>query len=353
MKKVHLLIVFLLLFKFAMPQSSVVDFIKAGKDDASTLFKSYLNPYALALGDGLNTGWYYSAESHKLMGFDFSLSFSAIKVPDADKTFDIDALGLTNLTVSGSNSIAPTVAGANSPGPSLEVHDDNGNTLASFNSPGGVNLDVVPVPMAQLSFGLLPHTDIILRYVPKLEFNNDDDKVKVGLFGIGAKHSFKEWLPFLKRLPFDAAVFAGYSKITAESGLTFGPTDYGANNNVSVTFTPGDDQRLEIETKTLKYGLIVSKKLGILTVFGAIGNSSSKSSIDLLGKYPVVTALSNGDLTITNEDALYDPINIDFDSSNVSLDAGLRLKLAFFSLFASVTKAEYTSFNAGLGLGFR
>ena len=37
----------------------------------------------------------------------------------------------------------------------------------------------------------------------------------------------------------------------------------------------------------------------------------------------------------------------------VGVDAGFRLKLAFFSLFGSVAKTDYVSYNAGLSFGFR
>jgi len=35
------------------------------------------------------------------------------------------------------------------------------------------------------------------------------------------------------------------------------------------------------------------------------------------------------------------------------MDAGLRLKIMFLSVFASINKAEYTSYNAGISLGMR
>ena len=73
----------------------------------------------------------------------------------------------------------------------------------------------------------------------------------------------------------------------------------------------------------------------------------------MLGKYPVITTVSGGGVAITNEDALVDPIALTFKSSNVSMDAGIRLKLAFFSLFGSVNKAQYTSYNAGISFGMR
>lgn len=173
------------------------------------LMKAYLNPFALALGDGLNNSWYYTAETHDRLGFDLSLSVSAIKITGSAKTFDISQISLSDAELDPAYGlIAPTVAGEDVEGPKLNLWNPNspGDTIGSFRSPPGLGMDVVPVPVAQLGIGLFPHTDILLRYVPKLHFNQEGDSeenVRVGLFGIGAKHSFKDWIPGIKHLPFD------------------------------------------------------------------------------------------------------------------------------------------------------
>lgn len=354
MKKGLLLVCLSLFSLMAFSQKDVVEFLKGGKADANKLFQAYLEPYAFALGDGLNNGWYNSAKTHHLFGFDLTVSVSAIQIPDESKTFDISKLGLTNMKVeSVSNSIAPTVAGSDAPGPRIVVNDSKGNAMVEFNSPNGTGLDMVPVPMAQVGFGLLPHTDLIGRYVPEMKYDNDGDEMKVGFWGLGAKHNFMEWIPVLKVLPFDASLFGSYSEVNAQSALSFTATDYGSDPNIHVTFTPSADQLLKVKTKTTKFGLVVSKKFSILTVFGGIGQSTSKSNVDLIGTYPVVTTAQGGGYEITNEDALIDPVALSFETSNISLDAGVRLKLAFFSLFGSINHSEYTSYNAGLSLGFR
>lgn len=352
MKKILIVLTLFVAVQQVVAQSDVVQFIKAGAADANKLFQPYLEPYAFALGEGLNNGWYNSAETHKWLGFDLSVSASAIQIPNSAKTFDLSELQFSRLSVVGTNTIAPTIAGADQEGPSLLVTDDQGHELASFKSPAGINLDIVPVPMVQLTFGALPHTDLSLRYVPKVKFTIDEDKANIGMIGAGLKHNFLKSISALKDLPLDAAVFVGYAKIDAETGVTFTPQDYGSGIT-SVTFTNTDDQMLKISTSSVKYGLVLSKKMGVLTVFGSVMQTTSKSTVDLLGKFPVVTALTNGDLVITDEDALIDPINLDFENSTIAFDAGLRLKLAFFSIYGSVTKAEYTSFNAGISLGFR
>lgn len=353
MKRLFLLLFLSIQFLFSNAQTDVVEFLKAGKADANKFFQAYLDPYALALGDGLNNGWYNSAETHKLFGFDLSVSLSGIQIPQSATTFNISALGLTNTTVESGGNIAPTVAGIDQPGPKLVIKDNEGNSLISFNSPNGAGLDIVPVPMAQFGFGLLPHTDVIGRFVPEMTYSNAGDNMKIGFWGIGAKHNFTKWFPALKDLPFDASIFGSYSEVKAQSALSFTPQDYGASPDISVTFVNGNDQFLKVRTRTSKIGLVVSKRLGFITLFGGVGQSTSESTIDLVGKYPVITKASGPGFEITEENALVDPIALYFTSNKISMDAGLKIKLALFSIFGSLNKSQYTSYNVGVSLGVR
>ncbi|HLN72944.1 MAG TPA: DUF6588 family protein [Prolixibacteraceae bacterium] len=351
MKKVSFMLCLILTGLVGFSQTNVVEFMKGGKADANKLFQAYLEPYAFALGDGLNNGWYSTADTHHLFGFDLTVGVSAIQIPDGSKTFDINKLGLANMEVKSGSSVAPTVGGTDTPGPKITVYDNQRRPMVEFNSPQGTGLDIVPVPMLQVGFGLLPHTDIMVRYVPELKYNNNGDDMKIGLWGIGGKHNFLKSIPFLKHLPIDASVFASYSEVNGQSDLSFTSADYSSNPNIRIEPVNTAGQSLELKTKTSKYGLIVSKKVAILTVFGAIGNSTSKSNVNLLGTYPVVATTSAGGYEITQAGALKDPIALDFQTSNVSMEAGLRIKLAVLSLFGSVSKSQYTSYTAGLSLG--
>lgn len=353
MKKLLVLIFLIGVVKMTSAQSDVIEYLKAGTEDAATLIQPYLNPFATGLGDGLNNGWYYTAETHKQLGFDFSVSVSAVKVPGSAKTYDLSEMSFQNIRLADpADAIAPTIAGDEISGPQFYLLDPNNpnETIGSFNSPQGLELDIIPVPVAQLGIGLLPHTDVLVRYVPKLKFNqgdNDEDETQVGLFGLGVKHSFKDWIPAIKHLPFDAAIFASFSNISATSDIDFSPDDYGVNDP---SYVQDENQQLDIETNTVKFGLIVSKKVAFITFFGGIGNSQSKSDVSLTGRYPIVSDYANGEIVFDDE---VNPIKLKFDSSNISLDAGLRLKMAFFNIFASINKAEYTSLNAGVSLSVR
>jgi hypothetical protein len=355
MKKISLLMCLSLFSLMTFSQTRVVEFLKGGQKDANKIFQAYLEPYAFALGDGLNNGWYSTAKTHSLFGFDLTVGVSAIQIPDGSKTFDINKLGLTRMKVESGSSITPTVGGDKAAGPLITVYEDDAHTqeVIQFNSPQGTGLDLVPVPFLQVGFGLLPHTDVIGRYVPEMKYDNDGDEMKIGFWGIGGKHNFMEWIPGLKALPFDASIFASYSEVNGQSALSFTPTDYNSNPNIDIRFVNKDDQLLKLKTKTSKFGLVVSKKFTILTVFGSIGQSTSKSNVDLLGTYPMVATAEGGGLEITEEGALKDPVALSFDTSNLSMELGARVNLAIIGLYASVSKSEYTSYNLGLSIGMR
>ena len=351
MKNLILLVCIGLIGQIGYTQTSVIEFLKVGKADAGKLSQAYLQPYAFALGDGLNNGWYNTAVTHKMFGFDFSVSLSGIQIPGKDKTFDINALHLATVTAGSGGNISPTIAGSKDPGPSLNINDNQGNKIASFNTPGGTALDMIPVPMAQLSFGLLPHTDIIGRFIPEMKYNNSGDEMKLGFWGLGVKHNFMEWIPVLKELPFDASVFASISEVNAQSTLS---SNSGIGSDIIyLSFLNDNNQMLKIKTKSTKYGLIVSKKLGPLTFFGGIGHSGNESTVDVIGTYTINTKVQIQGVDQTLKYDLVDPVALLFKSNKVSMDAGLRLKLVFFSVFASINKAEYTSYNAGISLGVR
>ena len=361
MKKIFLVALIAMAgFKFSKAQSDVADMLRFGLHDANLLIEAYSEPYAKGLGVAMNNSWYYTAETHKLWGFDLAFSVSAFKVPDSDKTFDVNGLGLQHVYARDGQNIASTAAGS---GEGVSLYSDveiNGETttVPYFSTPKGSDVDVVPVPIIQATFGLLPNTDVILRYVPKVEFEIDDEDAEAGLWGLGFKHNIRESLPVIKHLPMDIALFGAYSNISGESEIDFDYTVYGVPNPAGYVQDP--NQKGKFATKNMKYGVIVSKKIAVVTFFGSVTGNSSKTTFDILGKYPVPDPAKLG-TNITNLDDLLvnamteeeDPISLKYKDNYIGIDAGFRLKLAFFSLFGSISKANYVSYNGGISFGIR
>jgi hypothetical protein len=301
-------------------QEDVVDFLSGSLKDANKLSKAYLEPFGKSLGMSLNSGWYNSANPHGLLGFDITFTMPITIPVSSDKTFNINDLNLEYWEVkTGSSSTTPTVVGGKS---SSTVLTDKLSGTAELNVPGGANLQFIPAPIIQVAKGLPFNTEIVGRYFPKVNISGVGN---FGLWGIGIKNEFKEYIPFFKRLPFSMSVFVGYTQFTS-------------------TFDINKAQKQKLEFKSSGYTarLLVSKSIPVLTVYGGLGYNHSKTDISVLGTY------NTADLG-----TLTDPISLNFANNGFAANLGLRLKLAILAFHFDYSLGEYGIFNAGVGINFR
>jgi hypothetical protein len=301
-------------------QEDVVDFLSGSLYDANKLSKAYLEPFGKSLGMSLNSGWYNSANPHGLLGFDITFTMPITIPVSSDKTFNINDLNLEYWEVkTGSSSTTPTVVGGKS---SSTVLTDKLSGTAELNVPGGANLQFIPAPIIQVAKGLPFNTEIVGRYFPKVNISGVGN---FGLWGIGIKNEFKEYIPFFKRLPFSMSVFVGYTQFTS-------------------TFDINKAQKQKLEFKSSGYTarLLVSKSIPVLTVYGGLGYNHSKTDISVLGTY------NTADLG-----TLTDPISLNFANNGFAANLGLRLKLAILAFHFDYSLGEYGIFNAGVGINFR
>ncbi|QKG79973.1 DUF6588 family protein [Tenuifilum thalassicum] len=301
-------------------QEDVVDFLSGSLNDANKLSKAYLEPFGKSLGMSLNSGWYNSANPHGLLGFDITFTMPITIPVSSDKTFNINDLNLEYWEVkTGSSSTTPTVVGGKS---SSTVLTDKLSGTAELNVPGGANLQFIPAPIIQVAKGLPFNTEIVGRYFPKVNISGVGN---FGLWGIGIKNEFKEYIPFFKRLPFSMSVFVGYTQFTS-------------------TFDINKAQKQKLEFKSSGYTarLLVSKSIPVLTVYGGLGYNHSKTDISVLGTY------NTADLG-----TLTDPISLNFANNGFAANLGLRLKLAILAFHFDYSLGEYGIFNAGVGINFR
>lgn len=336
-------------------QSNVSGLIKSGPEDAQKLAQSYLNPLFKGLGIGLNSGWNYTANTKNTGRFEFRLSGTMAFVPDADKSFDVTKIGLSNsLRLKSGNPSAPTVSGAKTAGPEMEVLDDNGNPIETFTLPKGANLSFVPAAQLQGTIGLPRGIDLTIRGMPQV--NMGDDAGKLSMIGGGIK---VELLPMLtgktasKILPFDLAVAFGYTQLNYELNLDVQPPAG------SVPETPAEEQdfstqMIDARLSAINTELIFSKKLAVFTPFISVGYNSSNTDAKLKGNYPIVTDADvvAGNTLVKYYTTFTDPVKIDKkDISGFRSNIGFQLNLAVFRLFAAYSLGEYNAVNAGIGLG--
>jgi hypothetical protein len=357
------LVCFTWLMVYQTSQAQIKDvgtMISGSTQDAEKLFSAYLKPFSKAFGADLNGGWYNTAKTHKLGGFDLTFSVSAAIVPSADKTFNVKDLNLQGNPVITGNS-APTVAGARSTGPQLEYQKLVGSTnytYAKFNTPKGTGVGIIPAPMLQLGIGLIKETDVTIRYVPNL---NVGDFGGLGMWGIGLKHSIKQWIPGIKHAPFfHLSFFGGYTQLKTKANLSLSPdfyvTNLGATKGTLIKDYSGQQMQMNINGFTAN--ILASFDLPVVTFYGGVGFSSTSSTLKLKGTYPLASVNSNGQLVVEDSNAISDPISLSMKSSDGSttkprLNAGIKFKFAIITLHFDYTYANYSVATAGLGISFR
>ncbi len=351
MKKTKLLLSGILLLLIAFNNSygqinNIGQFLAGGIDDGSKLMQAYIKPFTNAYGYNMTAGWYNTAKVHSLLGFDLTFTFDVAIVPTADKTFELSSLNLS----SNSNGTAPTIAGQNTPGPIVTYN--SGPKTVSYNTPNGINLGYWPAPMVQLGIGLIKGTEIIGRYLPELKLGSEGS---IGLWGIGLKHSIKQWIPAIDHIPFlNVAVMVGYSQLHTVDNISVTP------NSIGVIDSTGNNafqnQKLDLTIKSLTANAIASVDIPILTVYLGLGFSSTSAVLKTLGNYPIpnINHFNGSNIYITDQDIVSEPINKTMKAGiKARLNGGIKIKMGVITLHFDYTKADYSIVTAGLGVSFR
>jgi len=348
----------LIISSVSFSQFDNVDFLRGGPDDGVKFIKAYISPWTNAFGAGLNGGWYNTAKPHKLGGFDITISFNVGIVPSSAATFEVTKIGLTNLkppTGSGPF-MASTIAGPNNSGPLMTYKDNaTGVTLASFNTPPGTDWKYIPVPTLQIGLGLPFGTEVKARFIPKISIADGD----ISLWGVGLVHSLVQYLPGNKLLPFDVSLFGGYTKLQGNIPLSLKP-DASIPNIINAS-TSFNNQNLNISVEALNINVIASLNLPVVTLYGGLGYSKTKTGMELTGNFPtpvlVTPALPALPFAQYNDSGVKkgtDFKNMDIENfSGLRANIGLRIKLAVITIHADYTKAQYNVLSAGLGISFR
>ncbi len=370
MKKTYIILVASVLLS-SMPlraQLPSLDFIYGYTNDARLLLENYLRPYANIMGANLNAGWYNTAEPHKFGGFDITATVSVAFAPTSALTYDLAGLTGLNATVEGPTTIAPTVAGTMDARPELVYkgivnNPSTGMTetfeLVRVQHPDGARLrdgralDFLPLPMAQASIGLFKGTDLTLRFVPEVRVA---DYGRIGLFGIGGRHSISQWIPVINKLKFiNIAVQGGYTKVATLAQLNMQPiAEVPAPESHN-----WDDQFIHMDISGWTVNLIASQSIPLITVYEGIGYSSSLVDFAVTGHYPINTIITEegDDFGKTTYSIVQDPIpegSMQIENfKNLRLNAGVRVKLALLTLHYDFTRTLYSTHTVGVGISFR
>jgi hypothetical protein len=316
----------------------------------------YTAPILSRWGNDLNSGIYYSADLHGVLGFDIGVSLAISKFTEADKTYLLalpttmtvktSDLGLTGypsgttitLSSSGTNPNYPASVLANTAAGNKEEVNiktlggtgiiKNGNTVQGtvtipahvilLSLPGGYDLGSaglsgVPLVAPQLALGLPFGLEVIGRWIPPVK----TDQGKYSNMGFGIRYDIDQWIPFC---PVDIAIHFMTQKMTFKS-----------NNDQDI-----------LTGKATAYGMEVSKQLFILTLYSGFQLESSSLTLNDYTGYDFETGQS---IFIQG---------FDINGNNKSrVTVGARLLLLFINLHADYSFSANDVLTLGAGITIR
>lgn len=190
-------------FLAAAPSRAALEENLTGLGD--TQVQGYLGPLVRGLSTSVNTGIFRSARI-PVSGFGLTVDLRAayISFGDDDRSYTADTPGYESVD-------APTVVG------DTEAVTAEHESIPGlhFHYPGGFDMANFGVAVPQLTIGNAAGTRAIVRYVPTIDFS-DDDIGKFEMFGVGGQHSISQYLP---AFPFDVAVGAMYQNFKLGDSL--------------------------------------------------------------------------------------------------------------------------------------
>jgi len=349
-------------------QNDISNIFKAGVVDLNKVAEGYLKPAGNSFSSGLGAGWYNTAAVHKPWGFDLTIGIGVVSAPQSDQTFSLS--GLTNLqpAITGTTS-APTFTGKGD-GVELNLMQPEflstgqrnpyyGQKIVSFFTPSAVS-QYVPTASIQFTIGVPFINDVSFRFVPKISVSG----FETSLWGIGIKHDFKQWIPVVKDLPFDAAIVLAYSKFDMKYAF---PTSYQVtpdklvSNGVETIPDPDastndyTSQGMKVSASAKTANLVFSKKIAFITPYAGFGITSTSFDLSMVGNYPTLVgdpqpSGSTYKMQIKN---VTNPVNLNPSEVMTNATLGLRLKLAVITLHAQYAFQKYPVASAGFGISFR
>lgn len=304
-------------------QKNIIDVLNGGLHDANLIANEYLRPYGEMLGVNLNSGWYNSAKVHKIGGFDLTITGSYSTAPSSKGSFDVSNLPLKQLVAMDGATTAPTMAGSKDQSIAFAYKDAPNQEVVELSGSG---LDYFVSPMLQAAVGLPFHTEIMGRFAPRVNYG---DFGQTYMWGLGLKHSLKDYIPFVKRVPFlQMSVLGAYTHFEGSLGVSDAQLGSGKLESMANAYTGR---------------LLIGANFPIVCFYSGIGYGNTKSNFDLVGEFNV-----EGET-----DPVSNPIALDYSTGNFDFNVGMRVRLAIFSIHADYSVGDYSVITAGVGINFR
>ena len=353
---------------FVIAQNDISNIFKAGVADLNTIAEGYLKPAGNSFSSGLGAGWYNTAAVHKPWGFDLTIGVGVVSAPQSDQSFSLS--GLTNLkpTIAGTTS-APTFTGKGD-GVELNLMQPEylstgqknpyyGQKIVSFTTPSAVS-QYVPTASIQFTIGIPYINDVSFRFVPKVSVNG----FETSLWGIGIKHDFKQWIPVIKDLPFDAAIVLAFSKFDLKYAF---PASYqitpdklvgsGVETIPDPNTTPDEytTQGMKVSATSQTANLVFSKKIAFITPYAGFGMTNTSFDLSMIGNYPTLVGdpVKSGNTYKMQIKNVTEPVKVNSNQVITNATLGLRFKLSVITLHAQYAFQKYPVASAGFGVSLR
>jgi hypothetical protein len=290
--------------------------------------KLYIGPLSTGLAAALNSGFYHTAEVHGVLGFDTGFRVMGSFVPDdldafqpvLPDTITLDGRFFTDpYGPAGISRLSPTVTGVGDGIVLVPQGEFRDSLLAAGENPAdwaiqfpkGFDIPVAPYAAIQGALGIPLGTELVLRFIPS--FTPSDDVGSISMIGGAIKHSLDQWI--WDAPPLNLAVAFGFQH-----------------------FKVGD----YLDANSTQFSLIASKKLSVITLYGA--GTLENANLDISYEFePDIVA-----------DVPVELQKVEFTQetpNDVTLKLGATLALGPVGLNAEYTVASRDVFTAALIFG--
>jgi len=343
--------------------------LQGGVDDGVKMVNAYITPLNRSIMVGMNNSNYNTLYTGDGKRFSVSLNSSLISIPTADQTFDINSLGLENISAEPGNSIAQTVFGDSTtitlysrdsipdtsgfPGggtggglPFKSINQIDSVASFTFNSISGSDIHMMLLPYLSVSYKF----DYANLSVDLLPFSSSDYTVFSA--GINWQQDLTKLLSFKEKSPFKISATVGYYYYYLRSALEVRP------EGVTIPYTlsgeavgPYDNQELKMNFSSVYFGADVAYSVKHFTFWAGLGYNMGFSNIKILGIYPIYGSDPTGNASVSLTD-IKDPMDESDSYSRFKGHLGIRFDLNRYYLQANYTLANYGGIGIALGVRF-
>ena len=213
----------------------------------------------------------------------------------------------------------------------------------NFTLPKGSGMNTMQFAVPQIEIGSYLGTEILLRFIPKINYGETIGDF--GFFGIGIKHSISQYFfDFDQERTFDLAVQFAYQNSTLEN--VFGETSASLKSNANI----------------MNFNLQASKNIeDVVDVYSGISFEQIDISADFVYTIPIENQVQLG---LVGPDKKVDPANgypgdtkpqttkLIVNDFNIKWVIGVKKDFGPVAIFASYNVSKFNIFNGGLQYSF-